>query len=350
MKKRILIKLIVLVVAIMAVTGISFADEGHADELTKDQIDTISGTVKFLSITDNDEILVSFAEGTEKRVYFLYTEDEMVGVYFEDPENQLKCFITDTSPVLLEMLKDDNCEAYVDNGIYVRLGEEIYCVSRAERKSAVSSESYDEVGVLTETNWVYTTITKSVAIYLTDMAAEGYFASVNYVENDDSPYDGEGICWAASGAAIINKYRSASYTALSLWYHVQDVVGGNPVGNEFYEKFMFSLGGGLGYTYDGGKATYSQVTGSLSNGSPLMTCFGSADNVYRHAVVLCGSLHIATSYGYIYMDPNVSGGYVVNYQPYTVLNSSSINCCYYAGGVAHYVKMNRNFRNFHIQY
>ena len=174
MKKRILIKLIVLVVAIMAVTGISFADEGHADELTKDQIDTISGTVKFLSITDNDEILVSFAEGTEKRVYFLYTEDEMVGVYFEDPENQLKCFITDTSPVLLEMLKDDNCEAYVDNGIYVRLGEEIYCVSRAERKSAVSSESYDEVGVLTETNWVYTTITKSVAIYLTDMGCYNY--------------------------------------------------------------------------------------------------------------------------------------------------------------------------------
>ncbi len=65
-----------------------------------------------------------------------------------------------------------------------------------------------------------------------------------------------------------------------------------------------------------------------------------------HVIVLCGAFRISQSYGYIYMDPNIESGYVLNYLDLSVIGNNADSRLYYYSGNNFYYKCNGMFYNF----
>ena len=59
--------------------------------------------------------------------------------------------------------------------------------------------------------------------------------------------------------------------------------------------------------------------------------YGLQNDESAHAVIMSGVFRINSYYGFIYMDPNVSDGYVLNYNEKSVANSTSGNFYYWNG-------------------
>ncbi|MCR4840850.1 MAG: hypothetical protein K5848_04820 [Lachnospiraceae bacterium] len=348
MKIKRLLKSIILLAFFVVLFGIACAESKGESELTQIQKDNIMGTIEYLKLVDSEYIYVACAEGNNKSVFFIYDDNSMIGLYVVYENCPAESFIIDASDELYEMVRNNDTKVYLDKGIALELAGEVYVVNIENKMSGSSGngEIIDGVNNVTATEGNHYEIGESVAYYLIGIASEGYFLNVSHVDNADHPvYEGGGLCWCASGSSIHNYYRITHYNALSMYYKVKSMTGGIPTGTESYEKAVFTLVSRLNYVFLAGKPNYNSVKQSLANGSPLMTCFYcDAENV-AHAVVLCGLLHIQNSYGYIYMDPNVGSGYVVNYQDYSYLNNSS-NTIYYCAGDTIYNRMRRSFRNF----
>lgn len=138
-----------------------------------------------------------------------------------------------------------------------------------------------------------------------------------------------GLCWAACGASVANYYRGFSYDANDVYKIVQNATGVDvPKGKPATIKCMFSKLG-MHYTYLERRLTYTEALKCLSNGKMIM--YGVQGEVGGHAVVLCGVFRINSYYGYIYMDPNVQGGYVLNYNDSSAAKSTTGNFYYYDG-------------------
>lgn len=306
---------------------------------------------EFLSLKDD--------KNEEINICFIYGEESSIGEYIVDDENH-SCFIFDSDEDLYDILTSndkiavqcygDNISIYTDSDDYVIAGEkdsnnkyDYKSLHKIEKFNFdVSEENIDEnVTIVSPNSQEKELITSGTAIYITNSSYVGYFTEVGFVSNTTSP-TGEGLCWAASGASIINYIKKTNYTAMSLYENVRQNCGGYPIGTVAYEKAMFDINN-VSYTYKAGKLTYSNVVSTLKKGSPIMSCFSVLGSA--HAVVLCGVFNISDSYGYIYMDPNVSGKYVLNYVDYGLATSSS-NKFYYYNGQKFYDEWTKSFYNF----
>ncbi|MCR4840442.1 MAG: hypothetical protein K5848_02750 [Lachnospiraceae bacterium] len=337
--------LAVLLVFVMIVNNVH-AYRNDEKLYTDEQINRITGAIQQMYDIDCDYVYAARAESEDTIADFIYTDDKMLGVYVTDKQTGMESFIFDDSPVLYEMIRKGEAKVSLKGEICVRSGDDVYPIVYAEKASDHSGMA--ETGIVSETGEDYEVISAGVAVYLSNMASQGYFINMPIIENDINPYDDySGLCWAACGASITNHYRPSSYQAISMCCAVYNKIGYCPVGNEYCQKTMYSQVSQLSYVYYGGKLTYAIVTSSLAGGSPIVINVERTSDATGHAVIICGSIHISTSYGYIYMDPNVASGYVLNYQAFSVLSSSSNPFYYYAGGPIKYDSMYRSFRSFH---
>ncbi len=158
-----------------------------------------------------------------------------------------------------------------------------------------------------------------------------------------------GLCWAACGASVSNYYRGTSYDAEDVLELTQIATGVEELeGTPATVKAMFGKLG-IYYTYLERRLTYSQALKSLDNGNLIM--YGIRGPWSEgHAVILCGVFRINTSYGFIYMDSIVRGGYVLNYNDQTVATTTSGDFYYYAGYQGIYTEVFCSFSNLQKHY
>lgn len=61
----------------------------------------------------------------------------------------------------------------------------------------------------------------------------------------------------------------------------------------------------------------------------------------------CGVFNISNSYGYIYMDPNVNSGYVINYVDYSLVTNTNNDTLYFYSGNMFYETVWRCYYGFY---
>ncbi len=316
-----------------------FAEEEHRNK--------INDTLIYLGYDEVDEVYTTeYASNVDaSRIVFLYKEGEMIGEYIATVvgEETYECFIVDDSEVLYNIVTSNGEVQIIDDQYGMRIENEdvsytIYKEKRDMRFEEIEdlsqytlintasisireSDSECESLILTPENKTYSPVSSAVAFYLLTTAKSGEVLEVDNVANANNPSTGGGLCWSACG---IPKY----------------------------EKAMFSTQG-LQYNYLEGKLHYYAVMGSLKNDSPIMWAvrrsYVDTDGVIQysgHGVVQCGMFNISDTYGYVYMDPNVSSGYVVNYLDYSLLTDTSNDTFYYYAGGNFYTEVMRCYYYF----
>lgn len=347
-----------------------FAEEEHRNK--------INDTLIYLGYDEVDEVYTTeYASNVDaSRIVFLYKEGEMIGEYIATVvgEETYECFIVDDSEVLYNIVTSNGEVQIIDDQYGMRIENEdvsytIYKEKRDMRFEEIEdlsqytlintasisireSDSECESLILTPENKTYSPVSSAVAFYLLTTAKSGEVLEVDNVANANNPSTGGGLCWSACGACIVNYMKNSSYDALSMYEYVCRRVDNNACGIPKYEKAMFSTQG-LQYNYLEGKLHYYAVMGSLKNDSPIMWAvrrsYVDTDGVIQysgHGVVQCGMFNISDTYGYVYMDPNVSSGYVVNYLDYSLLTDTSNDTFYYYAGGNFYTEVMRCYYYF----
>lgn len=146
----------------------------------------------YLGYGENDEIysLEYKVESNEKEksIVFVYEDDKMIGQYVSEKREEMtyECFIVDDNEKLFYMINSNND----------------FELDETKKLNAASITSPD--------NQKYTKISSSSAVYLVGTATTGYITKVANVINDFNN-SGEGLCWTASGASIINYLKGKNY-------------------------------------------------------------------------------------------------------------------------------------------
>lgn len=148
-----------------------------------------------------------------------------------------------------------------------------------------------------------------------------------------------GICWAASGASIINYKLNTNYSTLDVFNTLSNVYGVTPVGSIEWKQRMWSYYG-VPMTLAQHRLSFNTVVQKLGSRCPIFCDFFlSTDGVtltQGHSVVLCGCYYRTDlqKYYYVYMDPNYAplNVYIVNHIPEYVLNSEVGTGFYYNPG------------------
>ncbi len=318
----------------VGVTNVSAAEmadkKPEGREWRQEDYERINNTLNYLGYDEDDTVYYTDLQMTEEKdesikyVSFVYDDERAIGQYMlevsDDETNE--CFIINKESELL-------------NELVTHLDGEEFEISEDEILEEVSSSMEAE-------NEYSEKLSKGQASYITGSATEGRFLSIGYVSNANNPTTNKGLCWAACGAAIANYYLNTSYTALTMYEYVRQRAGGIPVGNVSYQKGMFDMLG-LDYDYVSGRLTFAQALICLKNGSVIKYSAQGSDG--GHAIILCGVFRISTSYGFIYMDPNVSGGYVLNYNPSSIATTTTGNY-YYWNGRSYFTWIYGTFYNF----
>ena len=262
-------------------------------------------------------------DNNKKYVSFIYDDEKVIGQYIktELEEDEHSCFVINAQPNVF-----NNVINYYNGNEFDISDEDIY----------------EEAAVDGAQNEGWEKISAANAKYVTRSAASGHFIQAPIIRNATNTNTNRGLCWAACGASVANYYLGTSYSASSMCTFVRDVTGEEPEGTIAFQEAMYDA---LGFDYDyiERRLTYSQALTALENGSLIkyrMSRTGGA-----HSVILCGVFRISTSYGFIYMDPNVSNAYVLNCNDASVAKTTSGNFYYY-NGVQLYTSVTSTFYNF----
>lgn len=323
----------------------------------------INYSLNYLGYDCNDEIYCTdFIEecsedGFNTKVSVLYTENEMIGEYVKSCDEETmelrSCFLVENNEAVFEALTGGNggcVEVSVEDGTVELTVNEEENSEQEQLGSEIFETTEYQVQINTPTLPKHYLMTYSDAEMMIRLNAgsEGALLNVKNVENDN--VNGKGICWAASGASIVNYFNGTNYTARTMYDRVNGAISGTPTGTAANIKTLFDISA-LKYSYKVGKLTYANVSAQHKKGSPIMCCIQGEDRLdnnakKNHAVVLCGSFKISTSYGYIFMDPNVDTKLVINYMDYSQITNSSNDLYYYGGGSIFYLKCEQSFYNF----
>lgn len=297
------------------VTTVFASNSMNEGGISEEDYNNINSALNYMGY-DGDDV-VYYADMQEeiddntKHVVLVYDDTKIIGKYVTEELDgkEGECFIVDNSSGTPEEFIS------VEHSDLFEIEEQVI-----EETAGLDGAENEDWGRLT----------KSAAKYLTSSATVGSFINAELIGNDTNPTTGAGLCWAACGASIVNYYKGTSYTALDMYNKVKLGTGGIPVGNTSYQKAMYGMCG-LKFDYVSRRLKFDDVISTLKSGSLIK--YGVSRNGGAHAVVLCGAFRISSSYGFIYMDPNVSEGYVINYNDASVANSITGNFYYYNGQV-----------------
>lgn len=262
-------------------------------------------------------------DNNKKYVSFIYDDEKAIGQYIktESEEDEHSCFVINAQPNVFNSVI--NCY----NGNEFDITDE---------------DILEEAAVDGAQNEGWERISATNAKYVTGSAASGHFIQAPIIGNTNNPNTNKGLCWAACGASVANYYLGTSYSALSMCAFVRNVTHEEPVGSPEFQIAMYDA---LGFDYDyiERRLTYSQALTALENGSLIK--YKMVSTVGSHSVILCGVFRISTSYGFIYMDPNISGAYVLNCNDASVAKTTSGKFYYYNGQVL-FTSVESTFFNF----
>lgn len=314
---------------VFGTTTTQAAESVYDEDISEEDYNNINYALNYMGY-DKDDVLyytdlrdVSVEADGSKNVVIIYDNEKTIGQYVKEKQNgrEVECFIIgDGNTIIEQLIKEET-----DNLFEIK--EQV--IEEAAALDGAKNEGWE-------------TITKSAAGYLTNTAPVGSFIDVGLVQNDINPETRAGLCWAACGASIINYYTGNSYSALDVYNRVKLATGVNPVGNTSYQMAMYGLFS-LKYEYVSRRLKFDDVISNLKVGSVVK--YGVSRNGGAHAIVLCGAFRISTSYGFIYMDPNVGGAYVINYNDADVANTTTGDFYYYNGQLL-YNRVINAFYNF----
>ncbi len=137
------------------------------------------------------------------------------------------------------------------------------------------------------------------------LVADDVHLAVRHVDNDDDPYEGNGLCWAAC-ASSVGQYHSGGtlYSAMQIYNYVCNrlnethVYGSVSTIKEGMKKYGYSA------TSISGGMKLTDVKSKLRADKPIIACIHGLGNT-AHAVVICGYQVSGTgNYSYEVMDPN----------------------------------------------
>lgn len=168
-----------------------------------------------------------------------------------------------------------------------------------------------------------------------------YTTKLDLIANGE--INNQGICWAATGASIINYKRGGTVkcNARKVYYDLKKKYNADPVGNIQWEKRMWEYYA-ISMKYVEHKLSFTDVLYLMESHKPVFCSFlhneeNSAKN-YAHAVALCGCYYRTDlqRYYYVYMDPNMpmngENVYVVNHIFPSELNGNTGYKFYYNPG------------------
>ena len=168
-----------------------------------------------------------------------------------------------------------------------------------------------------------------------------YTTKLDLIANGE--INNQGICWAATGASIINYKRGGTVkcNARKVYYDLKKKYNADPVGNIQWEKRTWEYYA-ISMKYVEHKLSFTDVLYLMESHKPVFCSFlhneeNSAKN-YAHAVALCGCYYRTDlqRYYYVYMDPNMpmngENVYVVNHIFPSELNGNTGYKFYYNPG------------------
>ncbi|MBQ8280841.1 MAG: hypothetical protein IJZ25_00360 [Lachnospiraceae bacterium] len=324
LKKTIFYLLLALNINLMAF-GVALASENNSDnEFSERDYELINYSLNYLGYDSSDEVYFTEfidVENSDRIVTIIYNNEHMIGEYvkLETEDGIYESFIIENNEYLFDLFTSDS--PVIKDEIVDLPKSNNFEITEVELSYSVSSKA-------TSTNkWSH--INKAPANYLVNSATNGKIVLVDNVENCSDPVTNAGLCWTAAGASIINYYKKTSLTALSVYNSLKSAWGVSSIsGNIANIQKMFNFYS-MSPDRKDGKLVYNQILNTLNNGSPIFCAIHNG--TYGHIVVLCGAFNISTSYGYIYMDPNVSDCYVLNYLDYSMISNSSTSYYYYSG-------------------
>lgn len=133
--------------------------------------------------------------------------------------------------------------------------------------------------------------------------ATGTYTSLNVPIEANIRINGAGICWAACVASLA-RYRGMSYNAAGVYYTLQSIYGGTPVGttlwfNRGFREILSELCMTTTMTMN-----YSSINNYLLTDNPLILDIFTSDGSIGHSIICRYVYQGANSVMYGFMDPN----------------------------------------------
>ena len=312
-------------------------EKGYGDEWREEDYEKINYALNYIGYDENDTVYYTDFHETRneedniKYISFIYDDEKAIGQYVkEENDGELDtCFIVNKESEVMNSL------------VQYYKGSEFEITNEDVVMEVAATDGAKNNG--------WSTMGKGSAEYVTNFADTGKFLATQLVENKNRTVDGikYGLCWAACGASISNYYRGTSYDTWGVYNLVSKTVGlSNLYGTPATIRCMFSTLG-LKMSELDRRLTYTQALNALNNNSLIM--YGVEGLYGKHGVVLCGVFRVDSYYGFIYMDPNVSTGYVLNYNDKNVATSTSGDFYYYNGQLK-YTSVYVTYYNFEKKY
>ena len=335
MRRVVCLMIAVIMIFSVNAVDVSAAKKDHQregrSEWRQEDYERVNHTLNYLGYGEDDKVYYTEFQETVKEqnrtkyVSFIYDDKRAIGQYIkeETDDDVNECFIINKESELLNSL----IEYHEGREFEIRQEENVIGASALD-----GAEKYQ-----------YGTISKGNATYITGSSPSGAFLPANYVPNRNNPNTGEGLCWAACGACVANYYKGKNYDTLYMYYYVKPESGEEPIGSVEWEKMMFNLLY-LDYDYLERRLSYNQILVALKNNSLIFYNLQKEEGI-GHGAILCGAFRISSTLGYIYMDPNVSGGYVLNYLDLSDGVTTTGNFYYYNGKIR-YTWISSMFYNF----
>lgn len=269
-----------------------------------------------------DEYYCSFTLGVEEEIYEAYSESEAFALFCQDG-----CLIMRTS----------TDKKIIENNNYVELDADslnypTVALTRVYAKNTNICRSIDNLDIIGTANVLSAS---SGAYTVTDIY-------VPFVANGLSP-NGEGLCWAASMASILNYKIGTNYTANSLYNRLWAVINGcnpsdRPTGNARWICLAFAINN-VDYTHEENALSGVQISNILSADRPICMGLNGVDNLdkpYGHTVVLEG-IYVGAVNFYLIVDSNItnSTGNVITVSVSDAALNNGANFVYTTGGITY---------------
>lgn len=374
MKKKILYFIILLSLAIFSVkveAKTNYEKEFLYDEIGAylsgfgyDDTDIVSLSQEYNVYNSDEHTRMVFVKVDNQNVGAISLSDNKKTVFLYG-ENLLKQVDNQSFNIVSNK---ENIEIHTKDKIYSWYSKKKYCVANNETNYSgykkikykdatseveINNGDVDGNGTMGaevvngdyQTKFVYVSTNQKTLKKINDIknAKNRYIIPVQLMKNDEVKIGKEkyGMCWAASGASII-QYKRGDIWSYSTWKNYNNLkkyYGGNPIGTVEWEKKMWEYHK-LKMTYVSHRMSYNTVSKLMKNNKPVYCSFvhneKNTNNNYAHAVVLCGSYHRTDldKYYYVYMDPNWAGDgvYVINHILSSELKNDTGNYFYYNPG------------------
>ncbi len=341
---KLLSRLLALFCMFLFMLGIALADESYySNEFDEQDFENINNSLNYLGYNSND--IVYFTEfipvqDSKTMVSLIYDEEQLIGEYVKHPKPKgvYGTFIIDNADSLYGFITAE--KPTLDGSLINPPSSTTFNIEDVTiSESATADNTFFPTA---KSNGDYEIIGQPQANYLISSSSEGEIILVNPVANATDPANGKGLCWVACGASIINYFKGTSYTTLSLYSKIKEMLGVSTlVGTRantlrMYQLFFSSVNSITN------KLSYTNVLNILGNGSPIYCSIGTTAVEENHGIVLCGAFRISSTYGYVFMDPNIANHstdrYVIIYYAPEIINNNSKYFYFYWENIVNGVK------------